>query len=307
MSLSFWMLKHALKEQGRGLAARRDRWRYKRAFAEQLADAEAGAWIAAAVRACKPVLVARLGAVESRLLGEARFRGGHFSRVTLRQAHLNAGIFPLEPMALAHAADRLGTALAAADLLARWDSPHQARLVDGLNPLPKLAGLSALEPWWQPQPWSSALAGLRVLVVHPFVASIEAQWCRRQRLFTDPNVLPSFSLQTLRPPQTMGGATEGHGNWSAALDGLIAQVAALDFDVALLGCGAYGLPLGAAIKAQGRAAVHLGGVLQLFFGIRGSRWDVIPRYAALSNAAWVRPLPEETPVAAALVDGGCYW
>jgi hypothetical protein len=307
MSLSFWMLKHALKEQGRGLAARRDRWRYKRAFAGQLADAEAGAWIAAALRASKPILVGRLGAVESRLLGEARFRGGRFSRVTLRQAHVNAGIFPPEPMALATAANRLGAALAAVDLLARWDSPYQARLVDGLNPLPQMAAISALEPWWQPQPWSAALAGLQVLVVHPFVASIEAQWCRRQSLFSDPTVLPSFSLQTLCPPQTLGGATEGHGNWSAALDGLIAQVAALEFDVALLGCGAYGLPLGAAIKAQGRSAVHLGGALQLLFGIRGRRWEGIPRYSALSNGAWARPLPDETPAAAALVDGGCYW
>lgn len=307
MSLSLWALKHALKEQGRGLAAYGDRWRYPRAFAAQLGDAEAGAWIAAALRARRPVLVGRLGAVESRLLGEARWRGGRFSRITFRQAHANAGLFPLEPTALVAAAERLGSALAAVDLLARWDSPYQARLVDGLDPRPQMGALSALEPWWQSQPWSAALAGLRVLVVHPFVASIEAQWHRRQSLFSDPAVLPSFVLQTLRPPQTLGGASEGHSSWSAALDGLIAQVAALQFDVALLGCGAYGLPLGAAIKAQGRAAVHLGGVLQLFFGIRGSRWDVIPRYAALSNAAWVRPLPEETPVAAALVDGGCYW
>jgi hypothetical protein len=307
MSLSLWALKHALKEQGRGLAAYGDRWRYPRAFAAQLGDAEAGEWIAAALRARRPVLVGRLGAVESRLLGEARWRGGRFSRITFRQAHANAGLFPLEPTALVAAAERLGSALAAVDLLARWDSPYQARLVDGLDPRPQMGALSALEPWWQSQPWSAALAGLRVLVVHPFVASIEAQWHRRQSLFSDPAVLPSFALQTLRPPQTLGGASEGHSSWSAALDGLIAQVAALQFDVALLGCGAYGLPLGAAIKAQGRAAVHLGGALQLLFGIRGRRWETIPRYAALSNTAWVRPLPEETPAAAALVDGGCYW
>jgi hypothetical protein len=307
MNLSLWALKHALKEQGRGLVARGDRWRYPRSFAAPLGDAEAGAWIAAALRARKPVLVGRLGAVESRLLGEARWRGGRFSRVTLRQAHVNAGLFPLEPTALAAAADRLGSALAAVDLLARWDSPYQARLVDGLDPMPQLSALSALEPWWQPQPWSAALAGLRVLVVHPFVASIEAQWRHRQSLFRDPAVLPSFALQTLRPPQTLGGAREGYSSWGAALDSLILKVAALEFDVALLGCGAYGLPLGAAIKAQGRAAVHLGGALQLLFGIQGRRWEAIPRYAALSTAAWVRPLPDETPAAAALVDGGCYW
>jgi hypothetical protein len=34
-----------------------------------------------------------------------------------------------------------------------------------------------------------------------------------------------------------------------------------------------GLPLAAAIKAMGRPALHLGGALQLLFGIRGRRWE----------------------------------
>jgi hypothetical protein len=67
-------------------------------------------------------------------------------------------------------------------------------------------------------------------------------------------------------------------------------------------------PLGdPAIKAMQRPALHLGGALQLLFGIRGRRWQAMPRYAALMNEFWVRPLPQETPAAAASVDGGCYW
>ena len=59
--------------------------------------------------------------------------------------------------------------------------------------------------------------------------------------------------------------------------------------------------------AGGRPALHLGGALQLLFGIRGRRWEAMPRFAALMNEAWVRPLPQETPAAASQVDGGCYW
>ena len=77
--------------------------------------------------------------------------------------------------------------------------------------------------------------------------------------------------------------------------------------MALLGCGAYGLPLAAAIKGMGRPVLQLGGALQLLFGIRGRRWEAMPPFAALMNEHWVRPLPEETPVAADKVDGGCYW
>ena len=44
--------------------------------------------------------------------------------------------------------------------------------------------------------------------------------------------------------------------------------------VALLGCGAYGMPLGAFIKdGLKKPAIHVDGVLQLLFEIKGKRWD----------------------------------
>jgi hypothetical protein len=305
MTARLWQLRHGLRERARGLQRRCDRLRYPQVFAGQLDDAAAAAWISAALLQRRPVLVGRLGAVEARLMAEAR--GGSFSRLTRLQAHRNAGIFPVQPAALAAAAGRLQTALEAVDLLAVWDSPRQAQLLAGLQPLPRRCGLAALEPWWQPSPWSAALAGRTVLVVHPFSVSIERQWARRAQLFADPAVLPAFELRTLRPPLTLAGQTEGHASWSDALDGLIERVAACDFDVALLGCGAYGLPLAAAIRAMGRPALHLGGALQLLFGVRGRRWEAMPRFAGLMNAAWSRPLPQETPAQASQVDGGCYW
>jgi hypothetical protein len=77
--------------------------------------------------------------------------------------------------------------------------------------------------------------------------------------------------------------------------------------VALLGCGAYGLPLAAAIADSGRVAVHVGGALQLLFGIRGRRWEASPRFEPLMNPSWVRPSLAETPSGADQVDGSCYW
>ena len=300
-----WDLRHRIKEQGRRLAARVNHCRYSAVFGGVLGDREAGLWIAEALRSHRPVLVGRLGSVEARLLGESRF--GRFSRVTRREAHRNAGLFPTDPEALEAAAARLGSALEAVDLLALWDSPYQARLTAQLAHLPERCSLAALEPWWQPSPWSAALAGQRVLVVHPFAESIQSQWQRREHLFPGTAVLPEFALQVLKPPLTLAGGTAGFPSWSAALDDLIARSQERDFDVALLGCGAYGLPLAAAIKAMGRPALQLGGALQLLFGIRGRRWEAMPPFAALMNEHWVRPLPEETPAAAAQVDGGCYW
>jgi glycerol-3-phosphate dehydrogenase len=49
-----------------------------------------------------------------------------------------------------------------------------------------------------------------------------------------------------------------------------------DYDVALIGCGAYGLPLASHVKRKGKQSIHLGGGLQLLFGIKGKRWDDNP-------------------------------
>ena len=49
------------------------------------------------------------------------------------------------------------------------------------------------------------------------------------------------------------------------------RIGKIDFDVALLGCGAYGLPFAASIKRMGKKAVHLGVATQILFGIKGKR------------------------------------
>ena len=81
----------------------------------------------------------------------------------------------------------------------------------------------------------------------------------------------------------------------------------LSFDVALLGCGAYSLPLAARIHGMGRSAIHLGGSLQLLFGVFGRRWERFDSQRALLNSAWIRPLAEDRPISYQDVEDGCYW
>ena len=79
------------------------------------------------------------------------------------------------------------------------------------------------------------------------------------------------------------------------------------FDVALIGAGAYGLPLSAHVKRSGKVAIHLGGALQILFGIKGRRWEAMPQISRFFNEAWVRPGAGETPDGNAKIEGGCYW
>ena len=85
------------------------------------------------------------------------------------------------------------------------------------------------------------------------------------------------------------------------------QIDKIDFDIALIGCGAYGLPLAAHVKRAGKIGVHMGGCLQILFGIMGKRWDEHPIISKLYNDNWVRPSELEKPKSYLKVEDGCYW
>lgn len=57
------------------------------------------------------------------------------------------------------------------------------------------------------------------------------------------------------------------------------------------------------IKRMGKKAVHIGGSLQLYFGIKGKRWD----NSNLYNEYWISPFAEERPQNLSKVEEGCYW
>ena len=81
------------------------------------------------------------------------------------------------------------------------------------------------------------------------------------------------------------------------------QMQKIDFDIALIGAGAYGFPLGAYAKELGKKALHIGGMLQLYFGIRGKYYDQFNYH----NEYWTRPLEEEKPQGFKKVEAGRYW
>ena len=81
----------------------------------------------------------------------------------------------------------------------------------------------------------------------------------------------------------------------------------IDFDIALIGCGAYGMPLAAYAKDMGKQAIHLAGWTQVLFGIKGKRWIDNPSVSKYMNEFWVQPLPSEVPNNFKKIEEGCYW
>ena len=165
-----------------------------------------------------------------------------------------------------------------------------------------------LEPYLHRNPWSAELKGKDVLVVHPFEQTIVRQYELRKSLFSDPNVLPDFNLKTLKAVQSMQGNVVDYQSWSDALEAMKDQMSQIQFDVCIVGAGAYGMPLCSHAKKMGKVALYMGGATQILFGIRGKRWEQYkPHIAKLFNDAWVRPSEEEKPVGYKNMEGACYW
>jgi len=103
----------------------------------------------------------------------------------------------------------------------------------------------------------------------------------------------------------MAGTKTEFDTWFDAYHWMCDQIKDIDFEVAIIGCGAYGLPLAAYVKSLGKKAIHLAGATQILFGIKGNRWDSIPFFQGLYNDSWVRCSPQDVPTSPAKYQA--YW
>lgn len=226
-----------------------------------------------------------------------------WSKKMLLQLSQNAGFFPCNVEAVEKFCDEMKYSLKYIDLLGSW-LPKETYFDLGRA---KICRLSSLEPYLSPEPWSSALEGKKVCVIHPFAKTIEKQYKNRSNVFSNKSILPDFNLSTVVAVQSIRGNHTKYADWFEALSDMEHEALEKNFDIAIIGCGAYGLPLAARIKRAGRQAIHLGGATQILFGIRGKRWDDNVNISKLYNDSWVRPAEEERPLGLERVEGGCYW
>ena len=219
----------------------------------------------------------------------------------------NAGFFPPTNDAMEEFANLVIQDAKEIDILGTYpDMPRH--FLASVLPQAKLIPIIDLEPFWHAHHWTKCLQGKKVLVIHSMPDTINAQYAKRSRLFKSPDILPDFDLITYRSVNSAMGLKTEFPDWFTALDKMKNDISAIDFDIALLGCGAYGMNLGAYIKRNlGKSALHLGGMLQLLFGIKGKRWESVPLYNTLYTDAWTRPLPHEIPSANNRIENGCYW
>jgi len=283
--------------------------------------------VADAIREGKPCMISRLGTPEAlAVLNYLDIRAARDTSVFKRYHAFfqgrwdkweekikrllfnNVGFFPTTDENLDRFARYYMTQIGQMDMIGVWKMvPGESYLIRRYCPEALRFDPSALEPYFFSNPWSMALEGRKVLVIHPFAESIKAQYCRRNLLFRDPHVLPEFQLTTVRAVQSLAGSGTPFADWFEALEWMQREVKKADFDVAIIGAGAYGLPLSAYVKSLGKVSIHVGGATQVLFGIRGKRWDNMKEFSDIINEHWVRPVPSEMISGAHKIEEGCYW
>jgi len=284
-----------------------------------------------ALMADKPCMIARFGSNEllclTSYLGVKRNDRNIISYITgkseewwwnttnLDNMHMVAGFFPPSLDKFEKYCQLMIMDIPLLDILGSWlemENNIENKLI-GV----KKVHIRLLEPFWSKNPWTKALEGKKILLVHPFEKEIYSQYKKKDLLFKE-NILPDFNLNIVKAIVSHGNEKTNFNDWFEALEYMKSEIDKQDYDICLIGAGAYGFHLAAHVKRRGKKAVHLGGALQLLFGIRGKRWEDpnygvkewgIPKnlYASLCNEHWVRPDENKRPKGAKKVEGGCYW
>lgn len=225
---------------------------------------------------------------------------------TIRQMQQWSGFFPESVSKIEQFCELMLNDIPQVDILGSW-LKQESFFQKELGNVKRIV-LEDMEPFFASNHWTRALEGKKVLVVHPFTETIEHQYLKRKSLFEN-NLLPAFELKTIQAVQSIAGVKTEFADWFEALESMKNKIDNTDYDICIIGAGAYGFPLAAHVKRMGKKAIHLAGVTQLLFGIKGKRWEnyIVWPYMNLYNEHWVRPGEHEKPKNAQVVEGACYW
>lgn len=255
----------------------------------------------------KPFAAIRFGATELSALNnhekiELGFKKTYkdLVRSSMKQ---NAGYFPTDDVALKRYGDELLSLLKETDYLGVSGVHMENYFARFYCPKAKYVLYEGMEPLHGC--WRFALEGKKVLVISAFPNEIEEQYRQKEKLFPREEALPSFTLLTLQAPISFADAKIEEPTFFDALEKLEKEMDALDYDVLLVGAGAYGSFLVLHAKAKGKQAIQTGGATPTLFGVLGKRWEHRDHVAKYVNEFWIRP--SKKPDGYQNVEQGCYW
>ena len=285
----------------------------------------------------KPIVIGKIGTNELlliycyHLISQGRMK--EFPPDVLREIECGAGLYPIDKATIETFIKVYLESLRGIDIFASWNDRfidfefalYSSYIASGAS-ASGIVELTALESFYASRAhwWQTLFAGKCILVISPFTDSIQKQLATGKReqvwrgewlgfwpdnikfkfiKFDHPWSLLSKEEQAKSEVQASKCFTDKLKRFEKEIDSIG------DFDIALLGAGCYSLPLCSYIKnTKHRIAFHLGGGLQMMFGVYGARWNtssgVFKKYV---NNAWIRPSGNEIPSGFKKQEDGAYF
>lgn len=152
----------------------------------------------------------------------------------------------------------------------------------------------------------SKMNNKKVLVISSFDGLIKKQYesGNLNKIYANyPNII---KLETIKFPYCFHN-NGPHNNYFDTLRIVFKQIKKIDFDIAILGCGAYGHMLCHKIDTElKKDAIYVGGSIQTLFGIISSREKEHGKIKYDEN--WISEIPDDyRPTNYKLIENGCYW
>ena len=159
----------------------------------------------------KPFMVSRFGNtelfnlncfLEKQLLGKSP-ENDELTSEWWENLYTLSGFFPKDDIYQERFAKTILESARCTDILGVWNRPMEDYHLKTSMKKTSITALRWLEPWYSDTPWTHALEGKKVLVIHPFEESIRKQFAIRERIFPN-GLLPDFELDVLKAVQTLG-------------------------------------------------------------------------------------------------------
>jgi hypothetical protein len=263
----------------------------------------------------KPFTVLRLGSIESTIALSVVLK----KNINMHDIFVlgrNAGIYCRGPQDIIKYGNLYNLAIKNADGLSCFEDlcASQQNIYIKKHKIPAL-NFKVIEPFYSILenivPWSYYLKDKRILIINPFVDSFKEQQHNNFKIFKNKNIFhPDQKFIFYKAYNTAAG-NHLHSSWLQTFNIMCNDIEKIDFDIALLGCGGYGLPLCNFIKTYlNKSAIYIGGGLQLLFGVMGKRWentDLWKKIIKENNCKFIRPNNHEKIQNSNTIEGGCYW
>jgi hypothetical protein len=152
------------------------------------------------------------------------------------------------------------------------------------------------------------LQGKKVLVVSNATDILKKSYDRGLQNVYNIDICQFEKVSYVKTPQTTRGSDYPHQNSIETTKHIFEQIEKQDYDIVLLACGVYGVPLTNLIHKKGKMAVYLGSALYPMFGVYSHGIPLPPKamYPIYNTANFIE-VEEQCPEHCKHIDFGKYW